>query len=287
MANPRGGQYFLNARRRRRGRRNPARRGGGTNWLLIGGLAAGAFFLLPKLASAGGIFGSGTTAVPAGYTPIGSGLYRSPTGQVVARNPQTGQMVAAPVGSQPTSAEDLLTRAGISLIPSVANTLASWVSGLFQNQQTATGSWGVPSGPYEEWGGALPESGSIFGDAPSVGGALPPLPYEWGGVSDLTYDPWGGAMPSEDWLFASELPPITEIPTYPMEDWGYYDYGDPSMYDLPGMMPVDYDVMIGVGSGDVTIMNPDEWYGYMGLGQRSGRRRRAPLLGFRATPPVY
>lgn len=283
MHNPRGGQYYLN-RRRRRYRRNPGRGGGGgTNWLLIGGLAAGAFFLLPRLTSGGGLttlFGGGPATVPSGYTPIGQGLYRAPNGAVVARHPQTGQMIMAPSGSQPTSAEDLLVRAGISLIPSVANNLASWVSSMFSTQQTATGAvttlppLPAVSGPYEEWGGAMPGEGSIFGGG--EGGAvpdLPPLPSGW-------YEPWDAVAPSEDWIFAAELPPVTDLPTYPIYSYDYYEYGDPGMYDLPDVPPVDWDVMIGVGSGEVTIANPDEWWGYMGL----GRHRQRSL---RVTPPVY
>lgn len=300
--NPPGGQYYLNRGRRRRlpgpfeittyrrrrgrGLHNPYRRNpgkGGTNWLLIGGLAAGAFFLLPKLMGTAGanplsaLFGGGAAAgVPAGYTPIGNGLYRAPNGAVVARNPQTGQMVAAPAGSQPTSAEDLLTRAGISMIPSVANNLASWISSMFSTQQTATGALA----PLDQ-----ATSDVLFGspDLPP----LTPLPYDsplWGS---------GGSMSQEEyeWTVGSGagLPPLTEIPTYPVFDYGNYDWGsyqyDP--YELPGLPPLDYDVMIGVGSGEVTISNPDEWWGYMGLGAsvRGGRRR--PYMGLRATPPVY
>lgn len=312
MMNPRGGQYYLNARRgrkrrshlvrgghyggwgsryqgyhmsvrsprRRRGRRNPARGGrGGTNWLLIGGLAVGAFFLLPRLASAGGItsiLGGGPAAVPPGYTPIGSGLYRAPNGQVVARHPSTGQMIPAPAGSQPTSAEDLLTRAGISLIPSVANNLASWISSMFSTQQTSTGAViGAPVGSTT----TLPSGGQSVSSPDILGGSylppLAPMPDDW-------FSDWGGVMPEDDWLFAAELPPIGDLATYPSYD--YYDYatyyGDPGSYDLPGVPPVDWDVMIGVGSGDVTIANPDEWWGYFGLGRRGSR-------GYRATPPVY
>jgi hypothetical protein len=312
--NPRGGQFYLNRRRRRNPhRRNPGK-GGGTNWLLIGGIAVGAFFLLrPNAAGAsplstlfGGsgstLFGGAAAAVPPGYTPIGSGLYRSPTGQIVARNPQTGQMVAAPYGSQPTSAEDLLTRAGISLIPSVANNLASWISSMFSTQQTSTGA--VTSGPlapldqatsdvlfgspnlppraplpesvYTPWGGATPESGDIFAqELPPIGGDNIP----WG---------WGATTPSGDALFASELPPLNELPTYPVydwgTDWGSYEYGGYEDYALP---PLDYDVMIGVGSGDVVIANPDEWYGFFGLGKAHRGGHRRPYMGLRATPPTY
>ena len=284
--NPRGGQFYLNRRRRRNPyRRNPSK-GGGTNWLLIGGIAVGAFFLLrPTTAGANpltSLFGGGTAAVPPGYTPIGSGLYRSPTGQIVARNPQTGQMVAAPAGSTPTSAEDLLTRAGISLIPSVANTLASWIGSMFTTQQTSTGAitnWGAPGGTPEAGGGLMPSGGSIFGDTTLP--PLAPLPDPSG------YTLWGGVAPSGEDIFAQELPPLNEIPTYPTydwgTDWGSLEYG--GGYEVEGLPPLDYDVMIGVGSGDVVIANPDEWYGFFGLGARTGRRR--PYMGLRATPPVY
>lgn len=275
--NPRGGQFYLNRRRRRNPhRRNPAK-GGGTNWLLIGGLAVGAFFLLrPTTAGANpltSLFGGGTAAaVPPGYTPIGSGLYRSPTGQIVARNPQTGQMVAAPAGSTPTSAEDLLTRAGISLIPSVANTLASWVSSMFSTQQTATGAITTPLDPAT--------SDVLFG-SPSLP-PLAPLPDSGG------YSFWEGEQVAPEGIFGGGegLPPLNELPTYPTydwgTDWGSYEYGG---YEVPGVPPLDYDVMIGVGSGDVVIANPDEWYGFFGLGARTGHRR--PYMGLRATPPVY
>lgn len=290
--NPRGGQFYLNRRRRRNPYRRNPRKGGGTNWLLIGGIAVGAFFLLrPTTAGANplsALFGGGTAAVPPGYTPIGSGLYRSPTGQIVARNPQTGQMVAAPAGSVPTSAEDLLTRAGISLIPSVANTLASWVSSMFSTQQTATGAitnWGAPGGTAEAGGGLMPSGGSIFGDATLP--PLAPLPDSGG------YSFWEGEQVGEGSIFGGgeSLPPLNELPTYPTYDWGGTDWGtdwgsyEYGGYELPGVPPLDYDVMIGVGSGDVVISNPDEWYGFFGLGHRGGRRR--PYMGLRATPPVY
>lgn len=288
-ANPRGGPFYFNARRRkrrktrrrsqlteerlrlikgahrvrRRGRGNPYRRNpGGTNWLLWGGLAVGAFFLLPRLTSGGGLttlFGGGTAAVPAGYTPIGSGLYRSPTGQVYARNPSTGQMVLAPAGSQPTSAEDLLTRAGISMIPAVTQNLASWVSSLFSTQQTATGAvipaGATPGTPTGEYGPFLPP--------------LAPLP-------EASYVEWGGVVPTEESIFAGELPPLTELPTYPTYDYPAYDYGsDYTAYDLPAVPPLDWDVALSVGSGEAIIANPDEWYGFMGL------RGRPRFMGWR------
>jgi hypothetical protein len=259
--NPRGGQYYINRRRRRNPyRRNPGR--GGTNWLLIGGLAAGAFFLLPKLMGTAGanplaaLFGGTPAGVPAGYTPIGNGLYRAPNGAIVARNPQTGQMVMAPAGSVPTSAEDLLTRAGISLIPSTANILASWVGSLFSTQQTSTGAVvGLPGGTVGGAGGTV--------TAPDVlsGSYLPP----------------------------DGLPPLVDLPTYPVFDWATIDSGsyayDP--YELPGLPPMDYDVMIGVGTGEITIANPADWSGFFGLGSNRGGRRPRFMGGVGATPPVY
>jgi hypothetical protein len=196
--------------------------------------------------------------VPPGYTPIGSGLYRAPDGGVYARNPQTGQMVRAPAGSQPTSATDLLTRAGISLIPQVASGLATWVSGLFSGQHTATGLLpGTPMGDTT----SLPGGGVSAGAPPDIltGNYLPPLTP----LPDEIFEPWGGIMPESDYLFAEELPPLTDLPTYPMYSYDYYDYADYGQsYALPDLPPIDYDVMIGVGSGEVTIANPDEWYGW-------------------------
>lgn len=259
--------------KRRRGRRNPSHRnpGGGTNWLLWGGLAVGAFFLLPRLTGAGGglttLLGGGAAAVPPGYTPIGSGLYRSPTGQVYARNPSTGQMVPAPAGTQPTSAEDLLMRAGISLIPSVTQNLASWVSSLFATQQTATGAvvgagTGLPTGavpgtPTGEYGPFLPP--------------LAPLP-------EASYVEWGGTVPTEEAIFGGGegLPPLTELPTYPTYDYPVYDYGTDYMaYDLPDVPPLDWDVALTVGSGEAVIANPEDWYGFMGF------RGRPRFMGVR------
>ena len=259
--NPRGGQFYLNRRRRRNPyRRNPGR--GGTNWLLIGGLAAGAFFLLPKLMGTAGanplaaLFGGTAAGVPAGYTPIGNGLYRAPNGAIVARNPQTGQMVMAPAGSVPTSAEDLLTRAGISLIPSTANILASWVGSLFSTQQTSTGAVvGLPGGTVGGAGGTV--------TAPDVlsGSYLPP----------------------------DGLPPLVDLPTYPVFDWATIDSGSYAYdaYELPGLPPMDYDVMIGVGTGEITIANPADWSGFFGLGSNRGGRRPRFMGGVGATPPVY
>lgn len=284
--NPPGGQYYLNRRRRRNPyRHNPGK--GGTNWLLIGGIAAGAFFLLPKMMGTAGanplaaLFGGTPAGVPAGYTPIGNGLYRAPNGAVVARNPQTGQMVMAPAGSNPTSAEDLLTRAGISMIPSVANNLASWISSMFGTQQTSTGAV-VGAGDIGLPGGTSGGGGSVTSPDILSGSYLPPLPPLPGGSL------WAGGMSQEEyeWTVGSGegLPPLTELPTYPVFDWGTIDAGSYQYepYELPGLPPLDYDVMIGVGSGEVTIANPDDWWGFFGLGNR-----RRPYTGLRATPPVY
>lgn len=282
-SNPRGGQFYLNARRRRRNpyRRNPG--GGGIGIGTIALIGVGAFFLLRGTGGASPLstlFGGGAAAVPTGYTPIGNGLYRSPTGQIVARNPQTGQMVAAPAGSVPTSAEDLLTRAGISLIPSVANNLASWISSMFSTQQTSTGAvvGGVPGGTVGGEGGTVTAPDVLSGSYLPPLAPLPESPSIWA----------GGSISQEEYDYAmqAELPPINELPTYPVYDWGT-DWGsyEASTYEVPGVPPLDYDVMIGVGSGDVVIANPDEWYGFFGLGARTGHRR--PYMGLRATPPVY
>lgn len=283
---------LCNQRSASEGRRNPYRRNpgrGGTNWLLIGGIAAGAFFLLPKMMGSAGanplsaLFGGAPAGVPAGYTPIGNGLYRAPNGAIVARNPQTGQMVMAPAGSQPTSAEDLLTRAGISMIPSVANNLASWISSMFSTQQTSTGAvvgGGIP-------GGTSGGGGSVTSPDVLSGSYLPPIPPLPSG-GDL----WAGGMSQEEyeWTVGSGagLPPLTELPTYPTYDYGF-DYGsyEAGGYELPGLPPLNYDVSIDMGTGEFVIANPADWQGggFFGLGHRGGRRR--PYMGLRATPPVY
>lgn len=267
------GPLYLNARRGRR-RRNPYHRnpGKGTNWLLIGGLAVGAFFLLPRLTASGGILSSlgiGTpAAVPSGFTPVGSGLYRAPNGTLYARNPSTGQMVPAPMGTTPTSAEDLLTRAGISLIPSVANNLASWIGSLFSTQQTSTGAVDMGSGIV---GGTSGGGGSVTSPDVLSGAYIPPIepmgttgPIDWGNLFG------GGSGEPSFSLWGSSPPPLTDIPTYPTYDlWNNQSFDfDPTAYDLPGMPPLDYDVGLTVGGDYAVIANPDDWSGYFGLGRR-------------------
>lgn len=264
------GPLYLNARRRRH-RRNPYHRnpGKGTNWLLIGGLAVGAFFLLPRLTASGGILSSlgiGTpAAVPAGFTPVGSGLYRAPNGTLYARNPSTGQMVPAPVGTTPTSAEDLLTRAGISLIPTVANNLASWIGSLFSTQQTSTGAVDMGSGIV---GGTSGGGGSVTSPDVLSGAYIPPIEP----IPDLGATDWGslfGGGSGGYSLWGSETPPLTPLPTYPTYDLGDYSLGfDPTAYDLPSLPPLDYDVGLTVGGTDAVIANPSDWSGYFGLGRR-------------------
>lgn len=299
-----------------RKRRNPYRRNpgkGGMGWGMIALLGVGAFFLLPRLTGAGGgglfsSLGIGAAAgVPPGYTPIGNNLYRSPSGTIVARNPQTGQMVAAMPGTVPTSAEDLLTRAGIALIPSVASNLASWVSGLFTTQHTATTP--VLESP------ALPSGGGSIGTSDVLRGGydamppLPPLPNIFDAGSAVASTGTETALPGE--IFGSEgLPPLEPIPWYPINatpDGALYDLGadtqlgsiDWSQYELPPLpdsyMSMDLslepmpDVGLTVGGTDVTIYDPsaDVWGGFFGLGRRSMPGFRQNEARFLRRPPSY
>lgn len=288
-----------------RKRRNPYRRnpGGGMGWGMIALLGVGAFFLLPRLTGAAGgggllsSLGIGPATVPPGYTPIGNGLYRSPSGTIVARNPQTGQMVAAMPGTVPTSAEDLLTRAGIALIPSVASNLASWVSGLFTTQHTATTP--VTESP------ALPEGGGAIGtsDVTRSLDALPPLaplPNVFGAGSAVVSTATGAP---ESGIFTPELPTLPPISVSP--DGILYDLGadaqlapiDWSQYELPPL-PTDYatvdpmplpDVGLTVGGTDATVFQPSDpvWGGFFGLGRRSMPGFRVNEARFLRRPPSY
>ncbi len=113
-------------------RHNPGK--GGMNWmpiLLIGGAA---FFLLPRLTGAGGLFGQGTSVLPAGYTYLGSGYYRGPDGQTYYRNPTTGQMAPA-TAQQVISGQLQQVGSGIvtSIVPTLASTATSLFGGLLRN----------------------------------------------------------------------------------------------------------------------------------------------------------
>lgn len=282
------------------------------NWGMIALLGAGAFFLLPRLAGAstgGGLLSSlgiGQPAtVPPGYTPIGNNLYRTPTGQIAARDPRTGQMVMAAPGTVPTSAEDLLTRAGISLIPSVANTLASWVSGLFTTQQTATTPV-TDSPPLPSGGGAIGTSDVLRSGYDALP-PLAPLPNIYGAGSEVGSTGTISAAPTD--IFSAELPPLEPIPTYTdflAPSGSLYDLGadtqlapiDWSQYELPPLPDYQMDLSLAplpdvgltVGGTDVTIYDPtaDVWGGYFGYGRRRtpGFQREGEAR-FLRRPPSY
>jgi hypothetical protein len=125
-------------------RHNPGR--GGTNWLPIIAIGAGAFLLM-RSGGLGTMFGGGTSVLPAGYTYLGSGYYRSPTGQTMYRNPTTGQLT--PVTAQ-QAVTGQLTQAGVQAggqiltqaMPqivqagaSIFGSLAQSIAGLFQSDQ--------------------------------------------------------------------------------------------------------------------------------------------------------
>jgi hypothetical protein len=303
-------------------RRNPGKGGIGTGTILL--IAGGAFLLL----GGGRVLGNMTggllnlgqpAAVPPGYTPIGNGLYRTPTGAVVARDPNTGAMIQSPVGYAPTSAEDLLTRAGIALIPTAAQSLASWVSGLFRTQGTATTPISTsPPLPPGTTGISLPGGDSLP--------ALPPIPdlhINWPGPVDTTgqlppivagepgFSLWGeGALPdipplADPWSISSfqdlnAAPGGGELyslwgPETGGISWDQYQLPElPSDYqygwnlDL-GLSPVTPDVGLTVGGSDVTIYDPsaDVWGGFWGYGRRGYGRSDLPEPKYLRRPASY
>jgi hypothetical protein len=285
-----------NTRRRYRARRNPygsyqRNPSSGTNIALIALVAGGAFLLMGGTRLFGGMLGT-PAAVPPGYTPVGNGLYRAPNGAIVARDPNTGQMVMSPAGYAPTSAEDLLTRAGISLIPTAAQGLASFISGLFHSGGSATTPIGTgPTAP-----GSTSVSDAVRSGSDYSFPALPPLPnFELGEVwstgdvggvpsaGEPDFSLWGPELPplSDPWdIWSSSYPPDTAPgggETYSL--WGP-DMGglDWSQYELPPI-PDTYqwgwetnldlapaDVGLTVGGSDVTIFDPGDsiWEGFWG-----------------------
>jgi hypothetical protein len=214
-----------------------------TGLLLAGGAAA--LFLFSRQ-SGGSLLPTGSTA-PAGFTNVGAGLYRDTAGALYARNPSTGQMVKAPTGTSPSSGEDLLLRAGISLIPTVGAAVGEALPGVFQS----VGDWlgGLWDGQESATTPNLADQTSAWWDTdPTV--AIP-------GVTETTLDgadPWA----SYDWdaYFAQE-------PTYDLWqpepiDYASWDY----TYDLPAYEPEPY---------------PAE-YEYAGFWGRRRLGRTRPLL---------
>jgi hypothetical protein len=271
-------------------RRNPGGGIGIGTMLLIGGAAL--LFFKPDLLS--GLFGG--SGVPSGFTQVANGLYRGPDGAIYARNPSTGQMVKAPLGTTPTSATDLLTRAGVSLVPAATSALASWVSGLFSGGSptsastprvssqggSGSGGSGTSSFPTGAIGAALPVlpaitsiwSGMNFGVGADA--ELPPLdaaPSLWEG-GDLfgESDLFGGETWGSDLTFGDDLgfeaPSMFELNT---DDWlTGYDWGglDSGFDTLPVTDAWDFDW------GDPLVADASFDWGFMGLGRRGFRRSR-------------
>jgi hypothetical protein len=218
-----------------------------TGLLIAGGAAA--LFLFSRQ-SGGSLLPTGSTA-PAGFTSVGSGLYRDSAGALYARNPSTGQMVKAPTGTSPSSAEDLLLRAGISLIPTVGAAVGEalpgifegvgdWLSGLWEGQESAT----TPN--------AYDQASEWWNTDPTVG-----LP----GVTETTLDDpwatydWESYFAQENWWDQATYDPVYD----PSFDYASWDY----TYDLPAYEPEPY---------------PSE-YDYAGFwGRRPRRLGRRPLL---------
>lgn len=167
---------------------------------LIGGAAF--LFLTPTGRALASRF-TGGYSVPAGYTPIGNGLYRGPDGRIYAMNPSTGQMVASPTGVTPTSAEDLLLKAGITIGSAALPGLISWIGSLFG---TSVSGAPAPSGGTFDPGTFNPSQD------PGGLGPLPPLPSS--GPEWFPSDPGG-------------LDPLPSLPTLPQ-----YPY-DPAAWDMP------------------------------------------------------
>jgi len=268
-------------------RRNPG--GGGIGigtMLLIGGAAL--LFFKPDILSS--LTGGG---VPSGFQQVANGLYRGPDGAIYARNPQTGQMVKAPVGTTPTDATDLLTRAGISVIPAATSALASWVGGLFRggsptsattpqaSSQGGSGSGGsgissFPTGAIGSVLPALPAIGSMLftgGTAPDA--ELPPLdsaPSLWEGGGELFPDDWTSEL-----TFA-ETPGMFDLNT---DDWlSGYDWGglDSGFDTIPVTDGWDMDF------GDPWVPDASFDWGFMGLGRRPGFRRSRGYAKFARRP---
>lgn len=229
----------------RRYRRNPnGQRGGmGVGTLVL--LGVGGFLLLQSGVLGRVMSGGSPAAVPAGFVPVGQGLYRGPNGMTYARDPSSGRMIAAPPGGTPTSAEDLLLRAGIVLIPQATSTLANMVQGWFRGgSATVPAPWPGPSS-----GALLPSTQS----QPSVGMIpIPPLPpmtptLGWPLTSTTALNPdaelyWLPDVPTPPhvaptdttWMnetipgYNGTLVDVAPSPATAEIDWSQYDW---SLYD--------------------------------------------------------
>lgn len=294
--------------------RNPGAAGGlGIGTLAL--LGVGGFLLYRAYAGGGALFGPTAPAtVPQGFIPVGSGLYRGPDGAVYARNPTTGAMVRAPVGSTPQDAESLLTQAGVALIPQAASTLANWIGGLFGSQRSATTpapGTTYATRPPTPSGSTMPSTGLPAGIAPMIPalpGAITALSSFWP-ASTATEVPGvsGGALDvyrageHADYL-APSIPgaPSTEVlptdsswwpafegdgatlDTLPSADtgwmdWAQYDWGAaPADFTIPDFSP---DFATVDYAFDVPEVPVTDWSGFMGLGR--ARRSVAPTTAVR------
>lgn len=242
-----GAPYRANPRYRR----NP---GKGTNWLLIGGIAVGAFFLL-KGGALGSIFGA---AAPAGYQSIGGGYYRGPDGALYQQSPVTGGMVRSATQALPgSSVEQQLIAAGsrlaMPLLTGGVSALGNWLGSLWSGSGSGSATGAVPSG------GSTADVLGVYGNTP-----LAPLPE----LPDLGLSDWWNAGSGSDWWNSSTQPTGAE-PGYSL--WG----GEGSW--LPDLPPLEPSVSISWVDPDFT--GGYEPSGFWGLGQRRGRRT-LPLAGY-------
>lgn len=279
-------------------RRNPSIGGIGVGTLAL--LGVGGFLAYRYFTGGGSLFGpTAPASVPQGFVPIGSGLYRGPDGATYARNPTTGAMVRAPVGSQPPDAEALLTQAGIALIPQGANMLANWIGGLFGTQRTATTpSAGTtyatrPPTPSASTMPSSPLPSGVAAAIPALPGAAQILPSLWPSTTgtDIPSAPgvegelglWSGnaddamawALPSADLPTGNlDVMPTDSswwdmfegdgalVDSVPVADTGWMDW---SQYDF-GFSDVAFDVP------DIPVPEIDYGgfdYGFMGFGRIS------------------
>lgn len=260
------GQRYANPRRRR----NPGNGNGGSR---RGGMSTGTIVLIGGAALLFFMRGrSGAGTVPTGFTPTPTpGLYRGPDGVLYARHPQTGQMVRAPAGTTPTSVSDLLLRAGVQAIPSVAGGIADWLGGLFSGQQTATG--------------LIPSPGGTTSPAPrpptTSTGTMPlppllPIP-SWGAEqAEGLYDTPGTLLPGDtgytagptaetEYAAAPYLTPLAPLPggtgdageidyaayDWSQYDWSTYDWGA-AYQDAPELFP-QFAALPEIGTGDFSL----------------------------------
>lgn len=218
-------------KRSARSRRNPFLGNpgkGGTNWLLVGGVAVGAFFLL-RGGGLSNLFGS---SAPPGYTQLGtSSYYRGPDGQLYTRTATGGMMLSPTQATAGSTLEQQLimqgSRLAVPLITGGVSALSNWLGNLFSGGSST---------------GAIPtESGATTVTAPDVlsgaysSGGLAPLPD----IPDLQLSGDWFSAPSTDWWtqpvqstegFTWEAPyslgvPSLELSLAPLPPIESYDYG--------------------------------------------------------------